>query len=423
MSDVFVVPNLNVMYRNVQVVHWENEKCAVEEIDGALPETTTINLEDVKNQPALAFYSRYHVEYVKLPELEDSVQNLNNTITACNCTEKEIMCSFGGKEEMCSKLDQQVSYLNKAIIDWNEYLQPKEDFGDNTIVNWFDEVGSKIMKDKNDVDITDHSSALAPPTLLSGAESVEDTEKKTKLEEIKRIQFSGGGSTFSMTLSKEKIWDKVVLSCWEGCNKEYDNTIEGPGLDHLEVLFMGIGPMTKFNILNLKTHVIHESTKDDTDAESTSIGFTLGDDDPGDEFVVDLYYDEKFGTVIFNSIAGRSKCPHEAGTAAIEDPRLVITSYPSQNVFPDEDMVFELEMSNFGVGDESQFVLYAQHRDNEGSLTLLLDGASFDGREFTNILKDTSYKKTLVVQRGPRMFQYPKLDLVMESSCEDSSSQ
>ena len=174
----------------------------------------------------------------------------------------------------------------------------------------------------------------------------------------------------------------------------------------------------------MRTHVTHESIKETTNSQSTSIGFTLGDNDPGDEFVVDLYYDEKFGTIIFNTIGGRSKCPHEVETAAIEDPRLVITSYPSQNVFPDEDMVFELEMSNVGVGNETQFVLYAQHRDNEGSLKLLLDGVPFGGsREFRNVLKDTTYKKTLVVQRGPRMFQYQPLDLKLESACEDSSSQ
>jgi len=127
--------------------------------------------------------------------------------------------------------------------------------------------------------------------------------------------------------------------------------------------------------------------------------------------------------VIFKTVAGQSKCPHETNTAAIEDPRLVITRRPSQNVFPEEDMVFELEISNLGVGDESQFVLYAQHRDNDNSLKLQLDGASFGGsREFTNIIKDSTYKKTLVIQRGPLSYQYSSLDLVLESACEDSSS-
>eukprot|EP00957_Ditylum_brightwellii_P083637 6357652-Ditylum_brightwellii.AAC.1 len=59
------------MYREVYVVNWKNESCAVDQtVDGKLPVTTAINLEDEKNQPALAFFSRYHVEYVKLPELE-----------------------------------------------------------------------------------------------------------------------------------------------------------------------------------------------------------------------------------------------------------------------------------------------------------------------------------------------------------------
>lgn len=86
-------------------------------------------------------------------------------------------------------------------------------------------------------------------------------------------------------------------------------------------------------------------------------------------------------------------------------------------------MVFEIEMRNVGVGDESQFVFYAQHRDNSKSLGLFLDGAPFPGsREFTNILKDTVYKKTLVVRRGPQSYEYPPLDLILESACEDENS-
>ena len=77
--------------------------------------------------------------------------------------------------------------------------------------------------------------------------------------------------------------------------------------------------------------------------------------------------------------------------------------------------MFEVEMTNAGVGDESQFVLYAQHRYNDGSLKLLLDGSPFGGsREFTNIRKDTTYKKTLVVKRGPLSYQYSPLDLDLE---------
>lgn len=433
MSDVFVVPNLNVMYKEVYVVKWSNETCAVEKgDDGTLPITTTINLEDVENQPSLAFFSRYHVEYVKLPELKVSVDNIEAMRTDCNCTKQDpdLMCPFGNNEEAsCGALDQQVASLNNATKEWTEYMLPKDDYRSNTIVNWFEKVGLELMKDENDLKIDDHPAALAPPTLLSGAKEVENMPKKpneedTKLDEIKRIQFSGGGSTFSMILSKEKMWDDVGLSCWHGCNTENEITVKAPGLDYSKVLGVGVGPKTELSILNLKTHVIHESTKEKTDTESTSIGFTLGDNDPGDEFVVDLYYDEKFGTVIFHSVAGRSKCPHELGTSAVEDPQLEITAYPSENIFPDEDMIFELEMSNKGVGNETQFALYLQQRDNLGGLKFFLDGAPFGGSRdpYTNVLKDKTYKKTLVVEKGPRMFEYPPIDIVLESDCEDTSS-
>merc|ERR1719162_2906183 len=134
------------------------KKCAVQEITDkddftkkSLPETTTINLEDEDNQQALAFYSRYHVKYVKLPEMKDSVKNIETVMTNCNCDSQVdiVMCPFGdGEEASCAALRDQVAFLNNAITEWNEYLLPKEDFRNNSIVNWFEEVGSKLMKDE-----------------------------------------------------------------------------------------------------------------------------------------------------------------------------------------------------------------------------------------------------------------------------------
>eukprot|EP00957_Ditylum_brightwellii_P197583 15052779-Ditylum_brightwellii.AAC.1 len=98
-----------------------------------------------------------------------------------------------------------------------------------------------------------------------------------------------------MVLSKEKVWDKVGLSdwggCnavsdkvglsdWDGCNADYESTLEGPGLDDLEGTVSGIGLVTDIQLFTVKTHVTHESTDESTDTESTSIGFTLGDDEP-----------------------------------------------------------------------------------------------------------------------------------------------
>merc|ERR1712038_769268 len=125
---------------------------------------------------------------------------------------------------------------------------------------------------------------------------------------------SGGGNLFSMSMDKKKVWDEVDLLCWEGCSTEYDSNVKGPGLDELGIEFFGVGLKASLSFLDLNIHVSHESTKDTSKTDATSIGFTLGDDDPGDEFVVDVYFDDKFGTMIFDTTAGRSKCPHEANT-------------------------------------------------------------------------------------------------------------
>eukprot|EP00957_Ditylum_brightwellii_P110524 8430840-Ditylum_brightwellii.AAC.1 len=82
-----------------------------------------------------------------------------------------------------------------------------------------------------------------------------------------------------MKLSKEKIWDEVGLSCWHGCNADYENTVEAPGIEELATKAFGIGPSVSIELLTFKTHVTHESTKGETETESTSIGFSLGDDD------------------------------------------------------------------------------------------------------------------------------------------------
>eukprot|EP00559_Dactyliosolen_fragilissimus_P002088 CAMPEP_0184871508 /NCGR_PEP_ID=MMETSP0580-20130426/40756_1 /TAXON_ID=1118495 /ORGANISM="Dactyliosolen fragilissimus" /LENGTH=2372 /DNA_ID=CAMNT_0027374173 /DNA_START=995 /DNA_END=8116 /DNA_ORIENTATION=+ len=438
MSDVFVVPNLNVMYQEVIVVEWDNATCSVAtDGNGTLPITTTFNIEDTENQPALSFFSRYHINNVKIPELKAAKTSKTSQKHDCGCTNDDPnkSCKYfeaDGVEKTttCREITIEIGSLQQGIDGWNTAFKDEKDTlesntndASKSINNWFEEFGKKDMHDEDSVLITDHNSGLAPPSLINNKEPLNQTFYEVADKPVKRIQFSGGGNTFSMTMNKEKVWNEVELSCWKGCNNEYESDIQGPGLSSSRFTVFGVGMELEATLLDLNVHVVHQSTKGETDTTQTSIGFVLGDEDPQDEFVVDLFYDDKFGTVIFETIAGQSKCPHEPNTAAIEDPRLIISRRPSQYVFPEEDMVFEIEMTNVGVGDESQFVLYAQHRDNDGSLKLLLDGAPFEGsREFTNILKDTTYKKTLVVQRGPLAYQFSPLDLILESACEDSSS-
>ena len=64
--------------------------------------------------------------------------------------------------------------------------------------------------------------------------------------------------------------------------------------------------------------------------------------DIGDEFVVEVFFDERYGTMMFETIAGRSACPHEAKTLPNEKPIVKLLKSSSQFVFPDDPMVFEV---------------------------------------------------------------------------------
>lgn len=76
------------------------------------------------------------------------------------------------------------------------------------------------------------------------------------------------------------------------------------GLDEQQNTVFGVGLKFKINPLDFEIHAQHESTKESTEGYSTSIEFSLGDDDPGDEFVVDLFLDERHGTVVFETKGG-----------------------------------------------------------------------------------------------------------------------
>ena len=75
MSDVFVVPNLNVAYETWIDVNWDKDACQVCLVldkDGAmvLPTRISFSIVPKDNKPALSFYSRYHLLDLKLPELK-----------------------------------------------------------------------------------------------------------------------------------------------------------------------------------------------------------------------------------------------------------------------------------------------------------------------------------------------------------------
>lgn len=282
MSDIFVVPNLNVMYEEVYVVEWDEATCSVTteptvttEGDPPLPVTTVFDINADTTQPAMAFFSRYHIEYVKLPELGRGLDNVVDRLAYCfapddpeefdpddpevNLHPGEDRCRNEDQTEPLEKdhLDKQMEILRAGIQGWAQSLtEERTSFGNITgdpskaINNWFDVIGKKDMnditgdgeeqnrfhRDYNETYMID----LVPPSLMDKKERNRNNTNHYLLDNdlpfdvdetkpIQRIQFSGGGNLFSMSMSKEKVNSNVVSSCWHNCNHESETTIHGPG--------------------------------------------------------------------------------------------------------------------------------------------------------------------------------------------------
>lgn len=156
-----------------------------------------------------------------------------------------------------------------------------------SINNWFSPENEHLQK--SEVSPSVQNSGLSPNTLLRNEEILNNeiiSLDSGSDEPIKRLQFSGGGNLFSMTLHEQKVLSNVELSCWHGCNNKTDETLKLEPL--VAAKAFGLGSEVDLTLMDLNIHVSHMSTVEESNNEVTSIGFTLGDDDPQDEFVVDF---------------------------------------------------------------------------------------------------------------------------------------
>ena len=284
-------------------MEWNSTSCDVVLIKaavgkGVLPETTTFDIEEPTNEPALSFYTRLHVESIKIPELNRTIvekQYLNETCLCYNITEVK-------DDPECNNCDtilQNLDTAKKGLEGWMTALGVENTTYNNldpskAINNWFVQFGEN-----------EQTADLAPQSLMEKGEKLKNDILPADKEDtpIKRIQFSGGGNMLSMELAKGHEYEFTELGCWEGCNNESEVTFGSPGIDEGGVRVFGVGTELRFRPAEATYHVLHESTISTTNSDETTISFSLGDEDIDDEFVVDLYYDDVYGSIIFKTVS------------------------------------------------------------------------------------------------------------------------
>jgi len=261
------------------------------------------------------------------------------------------------------------------------------------------------------------ASPIVSKSLLDNAERYDDAsigQIQSDLESTGSIYFSGGGSSLSVTLGssqleqlQQKLFEKTKLG---GERHNYDHTITGATDAVFQTNVLGfevqgdVGGSIQYDAQN------RLFIQDDTQSD-VSVSFALGDPNPGDEFLVKVFIDPKYGTFVFRTIRGVSKCPHEPGTSPGEVPRLdVQIPVASRFVKADEGMVFDLEVWNEGK-NPSDFLLYTEDNDNS-------DGLRFFTTNTYLGVNATKNKATLRVLRGPKLYEYSPVRIYFRSKCE-----
>lgn len=254
------MPNLNVIYETVSLVYWDNDSCSAK-LDPdpslttpAFPTTVLFDLESTANEPALTFYSRSHIQTVKIPEIADSIAAMERTVE--HVRNKEVICCAVPLIGSCEGIDTDNTSLRKcnaedleyengglalleaSLNSWNKTLNDADTSVNdainnmNSIVDWLtdDNVGrSEMHNDEyntgNNIgdEMENFNVNLAPDQLIDDAritaEGLEllqvtnEEEAKDKIKKTKRIQFSGASGTYELSLDKTRYYNSASQDC------------------------------------------------------------------------------------------------------------------------------------------------------------------------------------------------------------------
>lgn len=156
-------------------------------------------------------------------------------------------------------------------------------------------------------------------------------------------------------------------------------------------------------------------------SNSTVVGFTLTDDDPGDFYTVDVLSDPRYKTPVFKLRGGDSSCPFEGEDIlrnrdqvnfSIDIPENSVT-----NVGENDFAVVYLNVGNASPsGEPRTYIVEVVQESNPDGAEIKIAG----GREFRELTIPAGEQIRLVttIAKGPVEFEYDSLRIAMYAECE-----
>lgn len=159
----------------------------------------------------------------------------------------------------------------------------------------------------------------------------------------------------------------------------------------------------------------HSETNDTTTTNtySRTVGFFLGDDDPGDAFTMNLKRDQVWGMPVFELVGGQSSNPWEAHTFKRQWCSVAVDPALSVDNEPDAPALLHVTLGNLSETNETwPYVLSAWNETNPDGAIISVNGTPLTGIPLTfEIEPQSTVEAIMTVERGPEAFDYNGLVL------------
>ncbi|KGE89268.1 LamG-like jellyroll fold domain-containing protein [Phaeodactylibacter xiamenensis] len=232
-------------------------------------------------------------------------------------------------------------------------------------------------------------------------------------------------------LKEEAIFDRNISFDAGVTYNESQTTQVTKAITHSWTQSFSTGFSTAFGVnvngLGLTTGLAMSwSTETSTTATNTTstqrkTGFVLSDNDPLDNYTVNIKTDPAYGTPVFDVVSGQSSCPWEPNTQPRDGVDLSVNQNVAVNVPMNEPAVFTLSLGNNSPTEETRtYNLSTDQTSNPDGAVIRFNGeSSID----VTLAPFESRDVTMTVERGPNAFSYQDLSVVFRSACDGNFSE
>lgn len=384
MADVFIGTSMNFEYGVNDVLYFDQATCQIADTVSVFVDPKRFGTEYV--------YSRFQIINDVIPSLE--------LLQSQNPTSSE---DYGG----------QVARWKKILNEDEYYLKPKQ------------VAPTAISQLVNGVlDILPFSSVI-PSGIVSTATKLIETSVNLNTP---GVQFFAGTATSPDTIRYAPVFDKNVTfdgltnftSTFSEAEKRTSTTTWAFGADFKTSLETEI---TVFTIdigtnIEMTTGSNTESTAANSSEKTTTISYTLADNDVGDNFTVDI--SKKGDMPVFGLKAGESSCPWEYGTLNIEEVGVRADRLSQVNVPANVLATFPIHLQNIGQtgGDPMVVLIGTVPTSNPNGAKISINGANLTQPLTFQIDAESELDLLLTIEKGPIDFNYEDLKIFLTTECQ-----